>query len=742
MKSRVILFYSLFLIIQTLGQSTSIDLTFIAVNNTTHIQIDSIKVMNRTQGRDTILYWPDTVLSIYFTEIPGHEQQVTGFKVLHNYPNPVTDLTTISLYVPEKDEVIITVLDLSGRLIYKTESTLDRGNHSFRFSPGISNLYLFQAQWRGNTSSIKILHARTNSNSVLSLEYQGSISSDPQLKLLEEIQDFTYALGDQLLFIAYKDTLESGFPDIPEESQTYTFQFATNIPCPGTPVITYEGKSYNTIQIFSQCWLKENLDVGQMILKTMEPSDNGTIEKYCYNDEQDSCIKFGGLYKWDEMMNYAGQEEAQGICPEGWHLPSDEEWKILEGAVDSQFKIGNLEWDQISKRGYDVAGNLKSSAEWIDDQVAFDRFGFSALPGGYLYYVNGEYEYVGVLGHWWTSSIKSDMTRYHRSFMSNDMQARRTGQETGQSFSVRCLRDEHYINPIELTFTAVNNTSHIQLDSIIVLNQTKDCKAFMIGPDTSLALEYELEFEPGDICLMIGYKDTLQSGITDSPTESRSYTFQFATNIPCPGTPTVEYEGQVYNTIQIFSQCWLKENLNAGEMIPGTIEQSNNGIIEKYCYNNEFDSCTKYGGLYQWNEAMLYTTTEGTQGICPAGWHLPKEEDWRILIGAVDSEIAIGDSTLYIETGNLGTDAGTNLKSNTGWIIPGNGTDLYGFTALPSGYLAGGFGGLGIKGNWWSTIEVNSYYVKEYTIHMNGSHVIKGNEGKPAGDSVRCIKNE
>jgi uncharacterized protein (TIGR02145 family) len=122
-----------------------------------------------------------------------------------------------------------------------------------------------------------------------------------------------------------------------------------------------------------------------------------------------------------------------------------------------------------------------------------------------------------------------------------------------------------------------------------------------------------------------------------------SYTFQFATNIPCPGMPTVEYEGQVYNTIQIFSQCWLKENLNVGMMIPEAKDQSNNGIIEKYCYNNEPDSCAKYGGLYRWDEMMQYTTQQGTQGICPPGWHLPTDEEWKVLEGAVDSQYGIGD---------------------------------------------------------------------------------------------------
>jgi len=59
---------------------------------------------------------------------------------------------------------------------------------------------------------------------------------------------------------------------------------------------------------------------------------------------------------------------------------------------------------------------------------------------------------------------------------------------------------------------------------------------------------------------------------------------------------------------------------------------SNNSVIEKYCYNNEEDSCTKYGGLYQWDEMMQYTTEQGVRGICPAGWHLPTDEEWKICL--------------------------------------------------------------------------------------------------------------
>jgi len=66
---------------------------------------------------------------------------------------------------------------------------------------------------------------------------------------------------------------------------------------------------------------------------------------------------------------------------------------------------------------------------------------------------------------------------------------------------------------------------------------------------------------------------------------------------PCPNLPAVNYGGKIYNTVQIGTQCWLKENLNIGTMIPVNQDGSNNGSIEKYCYNNDINNCNVYGGL-------------------------------------------------------------------------------------------------------------------------------------------------
>ena len=70
-------------------------------------------------------------------------------------------------------------------------------------------------------------------------------------------------------------------------------------------------------------------------------------------------------------------------------------------------------------------------------------------------------------------------------------------------------------------------------------------------------------------------------------------------NMPCPGIPTVTYSNKTYNTVQIGSQCWLKENLDVGTRINGSLQQTNNSVIEKYCYNDDPNNCTTYGGLYR-----------------------------------------------------------------------------------------------------------------------------------------------
>jgi uncharacterized protein (TIGR02145 family) len=438
-KLIIIAFFAI-MTLELFSQRSTMELTFTAVDSTTYVQLDSIRIMNRTQGGDTVLYWPDTVLSFNYVGLPETTDKNTAFQVFQNYPNPVVDQTTISIHVPEKDEVSIIITDILGRVIVESEWVLNRGKHSFQFTPGLGNLYFFTAMWQGKSVSIKIVSYSSDCSACL-LEYLGGERLAPTVKSMDDIREFFFSPGNELLYIGFADGLESGVLDTPEENQTYTFQFATNIPCPGTPTVDYEGQVYNTIQIFSQCWLKENLNVGVMINGTIEQSDNGILEKYCYNNEPANCAKYGGLYEWWEMMQYTNQQGTRGICPPDWHLPMEEEWKVLEGAVDSECGIGDTTWYGYFFRGYDAGMNLKTTSGWYVNGNGLDLFGFSGLPGGKHLNYDGYFHDVGKVGYWWTSTECNVIEAWLRPLSYGYQGVGRWPEVKWIGLSIRCLKD-------------------------------------------------------------------------------------------------------------------------------------------------------------------------------------------------------------------------------------------------------------------------------------------------------------
>ncbi len=199
---------------------------------------------------------------------------------------------------------------------------------------------------------------------------------------------------------------------------------------------------------------------------------------------------------------------------------------------------------------------------------------------------------------------------------------------------------------------------------------------------------------------------------------------------------TIDYGGQIYQTVIIGSQCWMAENLNIGSFIPRVQDQTDNDTIEKYCYTA--GACVVYGGLYQWDEMMQYVTTEGTQGICPPGWHLPSDAEWCILENEMDT-----GSVSCSSTGYRGTDAGKRLKATTRWL-QNTGTDVFGFAALPGGYrfTDGGFYGVGYDGFWWSSTEYDSDYSWYRSMNGGNDKVNRNGSDNENGFSVRCLKDD
>lgn len=204
------------------------------------------------------------------------------------------------------------------------------------------------------------------------------------------------------------------------------------------------------------------------------------------------------------------------------------------------------------------------------------------------------------------------------------------------------------------------------------------------------------------------------------------------------GTSTVtDADGNIYNTLQIGEQCWMKENLKTGTLIDGNSDQTDNDTIEKYCYENQAMNCDIYGGLYQWDEMMDYDTTEGIQGICPIDWHLPTDSEWTKLTDGLGGEIVAGGEM---------KETGTWPEAH--WWPPNAGaTNTSGFTALPGG---GRYPFVEI----WNGIY-NGAYLWSSTLFPNGSGdgafyralfyfdpgVTRIAFQRNVGYSVRCLKD-
>ena len=211
---------------------------------------------------------------------------------------------------------------------------------------------------------------------------------------------------------------------------------------------------------------------------------------------------------------------------------------------------------------------------------------------------------------------------------------------------------------------------------------------------------------------------------------------------PPAGTVT-DYDGNVYPTVTIDTQVWMAENLKTTHYADGTAIplvnttstwDSLTSTSKAYCwYNDDIGNKATYGALYTWAAAMngaasATANPSGVQGVCPTGWHLPSDAEWTQL------------------TDYLGGVSGGKLKETgtTHWTSPNTGaTNETGFTALPGGVrdYDGNFFSIGNYGFWWSATEFSIGNAWCRRMLYDYSSVIRGNDNKEVGFSVRCVRD-
>jgi uncharacterized protein (TIGR02145 family) len=453
MKTKIFISILTFgLYINAFGQKSTIVLTFTAENNRQYVPIDSIHIENLTQGVDTMLYAPDTVLvNDYVTGIGevGARNENT-LSVSQNYANPFMVKTEFNLYLPEKENIVIICRDIIGRKLVHYESILNQGNHSFAFYAGNETYYLLTVSGKQTSQTIKMLNAGSTAinGEKCKLVYTGNKGDVIGFKSQQTINNFRFSPGDELKYSAFTDVEETEIIDSPAGSQIYTFQFDGWTPCPLQGTVTdIDGNIYNTVQIGDQCWMKENLKTTTYRNGAVIPNVNdnyvwaqlSTGAYVWYENDISWKHKYGAVYNWFATV------DPNCLCPTGWHMPTIDEWTELTdyiGGIDLPPNGNKLKSCRQVNSPLGGGCNTPEHPRWNESskQYGTDDYGFSALPGGHCD-ANGLFGRPGYYGNWWLSTevlssyALSFTLTYDFGFIDGYTVYKRRGN------SVRCVRD-------------------------------------------------------------------------------------------------------------------------------------------------------------------------------------------------------------------------------------------------------------------------------------------------------------
>jgi len=443
--------------LSTFSQKPTMELTFTAQNNGQYVPLDSIFIENLTQGGDTILYAPDTVLLLdYVTGIGENEtMERNTFAVSQNYPNPFKGKTEVNLFLPEKDDIKITIRDILGRKLAHYENTINRGNHTFAFYSGKEKYYLLTVTGNQISQTIKMLNAGSQmaNDAKCKIDYTGSNGNASGFKSKRVKNNFGFNLGDELMFIAYASTAIGNLGsavvvDTPEMNTIYEFDIIGGLRCPGMPTLTdVDGNTYNTLQIGTQCWMKENIKTTTYQNGTPIPNvtdddtwaDLTTGAYVWYDNDISWKDSYGALYNWFTTV------DPNELCPEGWHVPTHDEWTALTDYIGGTSSPHGNELKSCRQMNSPLGGGCNASEHprWDQHNTHYgtDDYGFSGLPGGLRDYL-GTFHFIGYSGGWWSSTEDSSSSAWSRYLKDNYGDVNVTNNPKRRGRSVRCLRDD------------------------------------------------------------------------------------------------------------------------------------------------------------------------------------------------------------------------------------------------------------------------------------------------------------
>lgn len=654
MKRRVFLAFMLFMGVWAAGAQTC-TLRFTGTDKQQHyLKLDHVKIFNKTQLWQEVIYWPDTTLVLGGTGVEEYDI-AKGFRIMQNTPNPFSGSTEFAITLPQERSVLIEIFDISGKkVISKSFGMLEAGTHIFNVTLQTPNTYIANATIKDGQMTIKMINEGHGAANEINYGGMRSLTEDYHTKGDRYVEAYPFASGDMMEYTGYASIGGTEYQSVTVQQKQY-----------GSETISLR---------FSQLGLPEVTTLNADNITSYTSRLNGNV------------TSLGGL-----------PSVLRGFC---WTKTTDGTPTISDNIVQ--------EWGTTGEYSKTISG-LEPGESYVVRAYATNAIGtnygqqkvFTTAPVNPIVVTKNITNITGT-----SANVGGEISS--------------TG---GAAITARGVCWSTTQNP------TING------------NHTTDGNGF--GSFVSLISD----LEPGTTYHVRAYA-------TNSAGTGYGAQKNFTTSFICGTSTVTDVDGNVYNTVQIGEQCWMRENLRTTHYADGTAipsHGSNYSDTDPYYYNYASSGIAleQRGLLYNWPAAMKSGASSaanpsGVQGICPDGWHLPSDAEWTQLIDYVksQSQYTCGGDSSYIAKALAST---TGWKSSTNTCAVGNdpsSNNATSFGAVPAGgYHCSNINSFGTNAYFQSSTEYSSSYGCIPNLSFSRANVLRGNPNKDYGYSVRCVKD-
>ncbi|MCB2222523.1 MAG: PKD domain-containing protein [Bacteroidetes bacterium] len=628
------------------------------------VALEKVMVRNVTQDCDTTVYGPDPQLTLEYTN-GVDELRAKAFFVSTVYPNPFSRAATLDLQLAEPQIMTIRLINLQGMVVSNYSALFKSGTHAIKFHIPIAGMYYAEISNLKTFRTLKLVCKTSSSASPFTIHCEEMNAKALNMKQGLEINAFVFKPGDELQLIASAESYpDEIILDAPTSGQDFTFAMRP------VPIANFMVEDESGVFPFTTSFIDMSernptsweWNFGDGWLSTLQNNVH-TFETSGYYT---ITLVAGNAYGTDTliMVDFIHVKDIELVCDTtSGYAPLVVNFYGLCNVPD----ITSWTWDF----GDGQSSNEQNPTHTYMEPGSYNNVTLTVTSGGNVY---TDEVIIHVFNDLAEVNFTADITdgwvpqTIHFTSYTN------ISNPTGYQWSFGDGTGSYDVNPVH---TYDNIGTYTVVLSVYNSNGVK--------------------------------------------TESKE---DYITIRYCPGS-VQDAEGNIYGAVGIGTNCWMSENLNMGTRINAALgAQTDNGVVEKFCYDNQEANCDTYGGLYQWDELLQYETGEGTQGLCPDDWHVATKTEFADMIGF------LGGSEV----------AANKLKSTTGWYgFGGNGTNESGFNALPGGRFWGfeDFDHIYEVAHFWLTHNDSEW--SAYIHYTDDLGYISA--GQVIGFSARCVKD-